>query len=258
MASLRTKAAGVVLQEGGCIAVVHRGLYRDWSLPKGQIEEGESVAHCALREAEEESGCSLRLLGFLGSTFYKTRFGEKSVFYFFGEKIPRPLASKVQKGLGTKRWKDSETEEIRFVGKGEAIKLLSYSADRNLVSLLPPLPSSVLFWANPDLVPPSSMLSFSRTLSCFAPERIFFSPSALSLASFYSKLCSAPISPLKRFKGPEGRFLVLSRESEFDLKKFAVTPGAPGIYCSQIGKDGAFSVSMAPFSPFPSVPKRLY
>lgn len=52
--------------------------------------------------------------------------------------------------------------------------------------------------------------------------------------------------------------MVLSRESEFDLKKFAVTPGDPGIYCSQIGKDGAFSVSMAPFSPFPSVPKRLY
>ncbi|MBO7671462.1 MAG: NUDIX domain-containing protein [Aeriscardovia sp.] len=258
MASLRTKAAGVVLQEGGCVAVVHRGLYRDWSLPKGQIEEGESVAHCALRETEEESGYSLRLLGFLGSTSYKTRFGEKSVFYFFGEKIPRPLASKVQKGLGTKRWKDSETEEVRFVGKGEAIKLLSYGADRNLVSLLPPLPSSVLFWANPNLVPPSSMLSFSRTLSCFAPERIFFSPSALSLASFYSKLCSAPIAPLKRFKGPEGRFLVLSRESEFDLEKFGVTPSAPGIYCSQIGKDGAFSVSLAPFSPFPSIPKRLY
>lgn len=258
MASLRTKAAGVVLQDEGCVAVVHRGLYKDWSLPKGQIEEGESVAHCALREAEEETGLSLRLLGFLGSTFYPTRFGEKSVFYFSGEKIPRFLASKVQKGLGTKRWKDSETEEIRIVGKEEAIKLLSYSADRNLVSTLPPLPSSALFWANPDLVPPSSMLSFSRTLSCFAPERIFFSPSALSLASFYSKLCSTPIAPLKRFKGPEGRFLVLSRESEFDLKKFAVAPEGPGIYCSQIGRDGLCSVSVVPFSPFPKLPKRLY
>ena len=258
MASLRTKAAGVVLEEKGRIAVVHRSFYGDFSLPKGQIEEGESAAHCALREAEEETGFSLRLLGFLSSTSYSTRFGEKTVFYFRGEKILRSLASKVQRGLGTKRWKDSETEEIRFLEKGEAKKLLTYSADRALISSLPPLPASSLFWADPTLVPRSSMLSFSRTLSCFAPERVFFSPSGLPLASFYSRLTSSPISPLGKVKGKEKRLAVFSQEGEFEFEKFGVFPKDPGLYCFQIEEEGRASVSFVPFSPFPSIPRRLY
>ena len=256
MASLRTKASGVVLEEDGRVAIVHRGFYKDWSLPKGQIEDGESVARCALREAEEETGISLRLLGFLGSTSYNTRFGRKTVFYFQGEKIPVPLASKIQRALGTKRWKDSETEEIRFAAKGEAERLLTYPADRDLISHLPHLPSTALFWASPDFVSPPFRLLFARTLACFAPERVFFSPSALPLASFYSRLSCAPICPLKRFRGRERRFAVLSREGEFDLEKFAISPNEPGIYCSLLS-ERFLSVSLAPFTPFPSLPKRL-
>lgn len=258
MASLRTKAAGVVLEENRQIAVVHRRFYSDWSLPKGQIEEGESVAHCALREAEEETGYSLRLLGFLSSTSYPTHFGEKTVFYFRGERISRSLASKVQKGLGNKRWKDSETEEVRFLEKGEAKKLLSYSTDRDMLSSLTTLPSLSVFWADPSLVPRSSMLSFSRTLSCFAPDRVFFSSSGLSLASFYAKLSSTPFSPLGKKEPLEKRYAVFSREEEFDLKKFGIFPAGPGLYCSQLEEGGSVHSSFVPFSPFPSFPKKLY
>ncbi|MBR4399786.1 MAG: NUDIX domain-containing protein [Aeriscardovia sp.] len=257
MASLRTRAAGVVIEEGGKVAVVHRSFYKDWSLPKGQIEAGESVAHCALREAEEETGKSIRLLGFLGSTSYATRFGEKSVFYFRGEKIPGVLASKVQKGLGTKRWKDSETEEVKFARKEEAAGLLTYRDDRNLLSGLPPLPALAVFWADPSFVGPSFRLSFSRTLSCFAPERVIFSPSALRLASFYSKLSGAPLSPLGRGQVRERRVALLSSAKEAGLEKFGIFPKGPGIYCAQIGKGGAPSLSLVPFSPFPSLPQRL-
>lgn len=258
MASLRTKAAGVVLEEKNRIAIVYRGFYEDWSLPKGQIEKGESAAHCALREAQEETGLSLRLLGFLASTSYPTRFGEKTVFYFRGEKISKSLASKAQRGLGTKRWKDGETEEIRFVEKEKAGRLLSYSTDRSILSTLSPLPSLALFWVNPALVPRSSMLSFSRTLSCFAPERVLFSPSGLSLASFYSRLSSIPVSPLGKKGVLERRFAVFSREEEFDLEKFGIFPTDPGLYCSQIEEKGFVSSSLVPFSPFPSIPRRLH
>lgn len=255
MASLKTRAAGVVLEKKGRVFVVHRSLYKDWSLPKGQIEAGESAARCAVREAQEETGQSLRLLGFLASTSYPTRFGQKTVFYFRGEEIRGPLASGAQKALGAKRWKDSETEAVRKVEIKKAAELLSYPEDSDLALRLPPAPKTSIFWADFSLVPRSNWLLFSRTLSCFAPERILFSPGALSLASFYSRLSGAPLSPLGRAGRGERRFAVLSLPDEFDLKGLGIFPREPGFYCAQIGN--AAPASFVPFSPYPAVPRIL-
>ncbi|MBQ1424686.1 MAG: NUDIX domain-containing protein [Aeriscardovia sp.] len=255
MASLRTRAAGVVLEENGQIAMVHRGFYGDWSLPKGQIEEGEGVARCAVREAQEETGESLRLLGFLASSSYPTKFGQKTVFYFRGEKISGPLASGAQKALGLKRWKDSETEDVRKAPLEKAAGLLTYPDDRHLALALPPSPQSAIFWADFSLVPPEDRMLFSRTLACFAPERVLFSPGALPLAAFYSRLASVPLSPVAR--GPRGarRFAVLSLPEEFDLKGLGILRPGPGIYCAQIG-NGA-PASLVPFFPYPALPQIL-
>ncbi|MBR6439810.1 MAG: NUDIX domain-containing protein [Aeriscardovia sp.] len=255
MASLRTRAAGVVLEKGGRIAVVHRGLYRDWSLPKGQIEEGESAARCAVREAQEETGKSLRLLGFLSSSSYPTRFGRKKVFYFRGEEVRGALASGAQRALGAKRWKDSETEAVREAGIESASKLLTYPDDRRLVLSLPPSPETAVFWADFSLIPRRDWLLFSRTLSCFAPERVLFSPGALPLASFYSRLSSSPFSPIARGTRGAKRFAVLSLPGEFDLRSLGIFPQGPGIYCAQIG-NGA-PASLVPFLPYPAEPRIL-
>ncbi len=72
--SVKVTAAGGVLErpgvEGPEIALVHRTRYEhvdgssgDWVLPKGKIEEGESVEEAALREVAEETGTRLELSG---------------------------------------------------------------------------------------------------------------------------------------------------------------------------------------------------
>ncbi|MGA0978862.1 MAG: NUDIX domain-containing protein, partial [Candidatus Nanopelagicales bacterium] len=54
------RAAGVVVVRHGPggpeVAVIHRGLRADWSLPKGKVEPGEHPIVAAVRECDEETG----------------------------------------------------------------------------------------------------------------------------------------------------------------------------------------------------------
>ena len=45
-------AGGIVLDDDGRVALVHRPRYDDWSLPKGKLDPGESFEEAALREVE--------------------------------------------------------------------------------------------------------------------------------------------------------------------------------------------------------------
>ena len=59
--------------QGGAheVLLVHRPKYRDWTLPKGKLEPGESHEQAALREVEEETGLVCELGRELGSTSYR-------------------------------------------------------------------------------------------------------------------------------------------------------------------------------------------
>ena len=46
-------AGGVVIDDEGRVAVVHRPRHGDWSLPKGKLDPGESWEDAALRPAEQ-------------------------------------------------------------------------------------------------------------------------------------------------------------------------------------------------------------
>ena len=58
-------AGGVVLREvdGLRHALVIRDPYRNWGLPKGHLENGESPSEAALREVAEETGLTDLVLG---------------------------------------------------------------------------------------------------------------------------------------------------------------------------------------------------
>lgn len=65
-------AGGVVKNEAGEILLIFRRGY--WDLPKGKLDEGESIAECAVREVEEETGIGDIQLGeLMGETYHTYR-----------------------------------------------------------------------------------------------------------------------------------------------------------------------------------------
>src|SRR3954469_6054171 len=118
------KAAGGVVVRDGRIAVVHRPRYDDWSLPKGKLEPGETWEQAALREIEEETGLRARLEKELPTTHYAVGDRPKSV---------RWGRMTVEEDLGAEP--DDEVDGVRWLTPEEAMRLLDYEQDRQLVRL---------------------------------------------------------------------------------------------------------------------------
>ena len=118
------KASGGVVFRGGKVAVVHRPRYDDWSFPKGKLDAGESWEEAALREVEEEIGLRCRLGDELPPTSYRDNKGrEKAVRYWLME--PEDGAAPFTP--------NDEVDEMRWVSVEEAVALLSYPHDAELV-----------------------------------------------------------------------------------------------------------------------------
>jgi 8-oxo-dGTP pyrophosphatase MutT (NUDIX family) len=73
------QAAGgaVINSESGVLLIFRRG---KWDLPKGKLDEGESLEKCAVREVEEETGLSdVQLNSFLITTYHTYMEEGKSI-----------------------------------------------------------------------------------------------------------------------------------------------------------------------------------
>jgi 8-oxo-(d)GTP phosphatase len=124
-------AGGAVLRAGsdrrGEVLLVHRPGHRDWTLPKGKIERGESDEECALREVVEETGFECLLGPEIGETRYRERRGrEKSVRYWL---------MTVRDGTFQP---NSEVDEVRWVPLSSAARELSYPGDRAILDAIEP------------------------------------------------------------------------------------------------------------------------
>jgi 8-oxo-dGTP diphosphatase len=107
------------------LALVHRPTHEDWSFPKGKLEAGETFEAAALREVQEETGMSCRVVRFLGHTEYVDRKGRsKAVAYW---------VMKVEWGSFTP---NAEVDQLRWLGLEEASQLLSYPRDQELAAVL--------------------------------------------------------------------------------------------------------------------------
>jgi 8-oxo-dGTP diphosphatase len=119
-------AGGVVWRRAGdtiAIAIAHRPRYDDWSLPKGKLDAGESWEDGALREVEEETGMRCRLGEELEPTNYQDRKGrDKVVRYWLMEPVD-----------DTDFVPNDEVDQLRWLAPPEALELLSYPHDRELV-----------------------------------------------------------------------------------------------------------------------------
>ena len=114
-------AGGVVVDDTGRIAIIHRPRRNDWSLPKGHVDPGETHEEAALREVVEETGLTCRIIGDAGETRYTDRNGRhKRVRYY------------VMSVLGGAFEPNHEASAMRWIAPDE-LDVLSYDCDVELI-----------------------------------------------------------------------------------------------------------------------------
>lgn len=134
------RAAGVVVVRQGPagpeVAVIHRGLRADWSLPKGKVEPGEHPVVAAVRECDEETG----LVPVLGPPLVQQEY-----IALGAPKVVDYWAARVGSDEGFAP--DDEVEEIAWLPADEAAARLTYPRDADLVReavALPPTSPLIL------------------------------------------------------------------------------------------------------------------
>ena len=118
------RAAGGVIVRRGCVLLVHRPRYDDWTLPKGKLDLGESWQEGARREVEEETGLRCDPGEEVGRSHYLDQRGRtKEVRYYRMESNGEPVAQ-------------NEVDEVRWVALPDAPALLSYDRDVEILRAL--------------------------------------------------------------------------------------------------------------------------
>ena len=121
--SERVDAAGGVVVQDGRVLLVHRPRYDDWTFPKGKLDPGESFEDAALREVEEETGIRCSLGRELPAASYAVGVRPKLVRYWL-------MTAREE----TPFVPNDETDELRWATPDEALSLLSYDRDREVLA----------------------------------------------------------------------------------------------------------------------------
>jgi 8-oxo-dGTP pyrophosphatase MutT (NUDIX family) len=108
------------------ILLVHRRRPVLWALPKGTPNAGETLAETALREVREETGVEVEIeepLGEITYFFVRDRIRFRKTVYFF---LMRPVGGSIDEH-------DHEFDEVRWTAIDEALRLMNYATEREVV-----------------------------------------------------------------------------------------------------------------------------
>ncbi len=105
---VNVKAAGglVVNKENQVLLILRRGY---WDLPKGKLDEGESIPECAVREVQEETGLKhINLKNKLNTTYHVYAEKEKTILkstdWFLMQSEDISLSPQLEEGIIMAKW----------------------------------------------------------------------------------------------------------------------------------------------------------
>jgi 8-oxo-dGTP pyrophosphatase MutT (NUDIX family) len=116
-------AGGLIVNEKNELLMIFRR--NKWDLPKGKLDEGESIESCALREVREETGLSPVLTGKMAGITYHDYFDKWSK-----EDVTKETHWYGMKADGTQQLvpqTEEDITEIKWVPEKEVAKYLKES-----------------------------------------------------------------------------------------------------------------------------------
>ncbi|MFD1082836.1 NUDIX hydrolase [Micromonospora andamanensis] len=192
-------AGGVVWRPAGAddveVCLVHRPRYGDWTLPKGKLEPGEHPLLAAAREVAEEADAQAAPQLRLPSVRYRSEGRLKVVDYWS------------MRAVGTGGFQpDTEVDEVRWLAVDEAMTLVSYPHDVEVLAAfaaLPPVTAALMLvrhghagkrlaWPGPDTGRPLDARGWSEA-AALAPLIGLIRPARLLSAS--ARRCVQTLDP---------------------------------------------------------------
>ena len=124
---------GAVVVDGGRVLLVRRAnepLKGEWSLPGGAVDAGESLRAAVVREVREETGVETEMIA---------RIDRVEYWYYWKEDCQRVRYHKfvyfylLRYRSGDPRDHDHEVNESRWVDIDDAIKMLAFGSEKEIV-----------------------------------------------------------------------------------------------------------------------------
>lgn len=130
---MQISAGGVAYRRRGEtteIALISVGPRLRWQLPKGLVDEGESVEAAAVREVREEAGIETSIVAFIEKAeywYFSTLRGARVRYHKFVHFYLLEFLS------GDVSQHDREVNEARWVEISEAMEMLAFKGEKEIV-----------------------------------------------------------------------------------------------------------------------------